>query len=170
MKEPRVYEVGYLLVPQITEEELDVKVDILRKIITDKGGLPIAEGRPELIDLAYPMSKDIENKRNEYTKGFFGWIKFDVSPDQTLAIKKELDALKIMIRNLLITTVREDTRVKPSVFAAKPTSSSKKDHSSAPSIAKEVQGSSAPAVAEEPAPKLSAEEIDAKIDELAGEE
>lgn len=161
MKEPRVYEIGYLLVPQIKEEELDAQVDALRKIITDKGGLPIAEGRPELIDLAYPMSKDIENKRHEYTKGYFGWIKFDVSPEQSLVIKKEMDALKVMIRNLLINTVREDTRAK--VPVSKPTS--KKEDAPAP-VAPKTEA----AEAKEDAPELTEAELDAKIDELAGEE
>lgn len=160
MKEPRVYEIGYLLVPQIKEEEIDAQVDALRKIITDKGGLPIAEGRPELIDLAYPMSKDIENKRNEYTKGYFGWIKFDVSPEQSLVIKKEMDALKVMIRNLLINTVREDTRAKVPV-ASKPVAKKEEAPAQAPVVAPEVK---------EDAPELTEEELDAKIDELAGEE
>jgi len=165
MKEPRVYELGYLLVPQIKEEELDIQVDALRKMITDKGGLPIAEGRPELIDLAYSMSKDIENKRHNYTKGFFGWIKFDVSPEQAPIIKKEMDALKIMIRNLLITTAREDTRAKINTYV-KPTG--KKDDTKAPASVAPKKEEAAPAA--EPAPKLSEAEMDAKIDEIAGEE
>ncbi len=164
MKEPRVYEIGYLLVPQIKEEELDAQVDALRKMITDKGGLPIAEGRPELIDLAYPMSKDIENKRHNYTKGFFGWIKFDVSPEQAPIIKKEMDALKIMIRNLLITTARGDTRAKISTFN-KPTG--KKEEASVPAAAAKKEEA---AEAKEAAPELTEAEVDAKIDELAGEE
>ncbi|MBP6925849.1 MAG: 30S ribosomal protein S6 [Candidatus Pacebacteria bacterium] len=159
MKEPKVYEVGYLLVPQITEESLDEHVDIVRKIITDQGGLPIAEGRPELIDLAYIMTKDIDNKRNQYNKGFFGWIKFDVSPERAPQIKKELDALKIMIRNLLITTVREDTKIKIGSFSR----TAKKDDV--------VTDHSVPAEAVvEDAPELTEEEFDKKIDELAGEE
>ena len=164
MKEPRVYEIGYLLVPQIKEEELDAQVDVLRKMITDKGGLPIAEGRPELIDIAYPMSKDIENKKHTYTKGFFGWIKFDVSPEQAPIIKKEMDALKIMIRNLMINTVREDTRAKISTFTK---ATNKKEESKAPAA---VAPKEEATEAKEAAPELTEAEMDAKIDELAGEE
>lgn len=158
MKEPRVYEIGYLLVPHIKEEDVDTKVDALRKMITDKGGLPIAEGRPELIELAYPISKDIENKRQQYTKGYFGWIKFDISPEATMTLKKEMDAQASIMRYLLITTVREDTRIGNALLAKPP---HKKD---------EVTGEAAPyeKVVETPAEPMNEEELDKKIDELAG--
>lgn len=161
MKEPRVYEIGYLLIPTIKEEDIDTHVDALRKMITEKGGLPISEGRPELIELAYPMQKDIENKRHTYTKGFFGWVKFDISPEQTMILKKEMDLFKGMIRFLLISTVREDTRVK----IAHPTKGSSRTGNDADT--KESTDTSEVAVQ---APVLSEDEIDAKIDEMAGEE
>jgi len=160
MKEPRVYEIGYLLVPQIREEEIDVRVDALRKMITDKSGLPISEGRPELITLAYPMSKDIENKRQEYTKGYFGWIKFDISPESVVTLKKELDATLDVVRYLILSTVREDTRIQTSILSTVKSLSKKEDGiEEVPLIMKHE---------ETPVEEINEVELDKKIDELTG--
>ncbi len=111
IRDPRVYEVGYLLVPQITTENLDAEVDVVRKIVTDQGGLPISEGPAALMELEYPMQKVVQNERQTYTKGYFGWIKFDISPESVEKIKKALDANDSVFRFLITNTVRENTLI-----------------------------------------------------------
>lgn len=109
--EPRVYEVGYHVLPIVGESDLDAEVNLIREAITKNGGELIKEGSPRLIDLAYPMSKIIENKRNEFSKGYFGWIKFAIAPEMTFVIKKILDEHPKLLRFIMISTVREDTIV-----------------------------------------------------------
>lgn len=109
--EPRVYEVGYLLSPAVRDEDLEKTVEALKDMVRSRGGEIIAEGAPEFIDLAYPMTKVIENKRYSYDQASFGWIKFELNPAETGSLKEELDGHTLVIRYLFISTVRENTIV-----------------------------------------------------------
>jgi ribosomal protein S6 len=164
LKQPRVYELGYVLSPVISEENLDEAIDVLRKVITDTNGLPISEGRAELIELAYTMTNIIENKKQDFDKGYFGWIKFDATPDAIAVIKKALDGMSTLVRHIIITTVRENTMVDAKVYAK---SNEKKQRPSTESVKKpdEEVKTHTP---EEPT-DIDEEEVDAKIDELASD-
>lgn len=109
MSEPRVYEVGYLVMPTVNEGDLSKERDALVALITKFKGLVISEGQPQLIDLAYDMSKMINNKKHDYSQAYFGWIKFDVSPDVIEALTADIDAMESLIRHMMIKTVRENT-------------------------------------------------------------
>lgn len=162
IREPRVYEVGYLLTPQINDDKLDAQIDVVRKIITDNGGLPISEGRAELIDLEYTMEVVIDNQKQSFSKGFFGWIKFDVTPEKMADIKEALDSLKTIVRFLLIKTVRENT----TAVARTPRPASSDD-------AGEKVAETAPVAEkteETPVEKIDEEALDKQIDDLVVEE
>ena len=107
--EPRVYELGFLLSPAVREEDLDSNVDQIKSIITDLSGTIMTDARPEFIDLAYEMSKIINNKRVRFNQGYFGWIKFSITPDQIKAINEVLEKNMLIIRNLITATVAENT-------------------------------------------------------------
>lgn len=158
LSDPRVYEVGYTLVPQIKEEDLDVEIDAVRSTITNNGGLPISEGRANLIELAYPMDKIVNNERNTYEKGYFGWIKFDVSPEKLADIKAGFEASEKIIRFLLISTVKENT-----MTDAKATNRFAKDESKDKETAPKKK-------AEKPAEPINEEKLDQQIDDLVVEE
>lgn len=105
----RVYELGFLLVPSITEGELSSSVDALKAHITKQEGTVLSDGLPEFIDLAYQMEKDVSGKKVKWTQGYFGWIKFEVAPDALAALKKALDADQTLIRYLLIKTTADNS-------------------------------------------------------------
>ncbi len=107
--EPRVYELGYLVMPSLSEGDLGNKRDALVALITRYEGIVVDEGQPVLIDLAYEMDKVIKNKRQKYQQAFFGWIKFDLVPEAIEALTKEIDAEEELIRSIVIKTVRENT-------------------------------------------------------------
>jgi len=69
----------------------------------------LADGYPKLIELAYPMRKAVANVWHTYTKGHFGWVKFEMAASETAALKEKLDQNKKVIRFLFIKTSREDT-------------------------------------------------------------
>ncbi|MFA6274463.1 MAG: hypothetical protein WC662_04855, partial [Candidatus Paceibacterota bacterium] len=61
----RVYEVGYLLVPTISEEEVPVIYGNLKELISSFGGELIFDEMPKMMNLAYPMLKVVQNVRNK---------------------------------------------------------------------------------------------------------
>ena len=107
--EPRVYEIGYLLAPTVDEGNLGNERDALVALITKSKGIVISEGQPQLIDLAYEMEKTLNNKRQTYQQAYFGWIKFDITPNLIDALADEIEAIETVIRSIMVKTVRENT-------------------------------------------------------------
>lgn len=178
--EPRMYELGYLLVPTIAEDDTGAQVEALRNIIEAEGGRIFSEGNPKIQELAYTISVDIKNKRYSYDKGYFGWIKFEADPISVDAIQAKLDTLGTMIRHLITKTVREegsnhiDLRLLPKLETEEKRPSRRPGvvsrSTSAPKIA------ATPDVADEldaeatEAPAASEADIDEAIDKLVEED
>lgn len=160
--EPRIYEVGYLLSPAVREEDLAGRVDDLKASLTKIGASVIAEGNPEFIDLAYEMSRIIDNKRVRFNQGYFGWIKFDVEPAKLEVVKEFFDTNTLIIRSLIISTVRENTIVSKKSLG-KILKGERQDDAEVSGEAPEVV-----AEAEVPAEKLD-EALDQEIKELVKE-
>jgi ribosomal protein S6 len=114
----RIYEVGYVLVPTVKDEESEKIVGSIRAEIEKAGGTFIAEGAPSLMRLAYPMAAPAPldagkgARRTEYDRGHFGWIKFETSVESAIALERSLGANENVMRSLVFRTVREDTRAK----------------------------------------------------------
>ncbi len=104
-----VYEVGYLMVPSIAEENLGGEVTVFKDTLTDFGVTFISDEYPKMIELAYEMSRSIANKKQKFSYGYFGWVKFECTPEVAHAIKGMLEKNEKLIRYLLVKTVRENT-------------------------------------------------------------
>ncbi len=109
--EPRVYELGYHILPTVDEGNIEKEREALVAIITQFGGKVLSEEIPALIDLAYDMDKVIKNKRNVFSQAYFGWIKFDIRPDNIEVLDDSVNALETVLRHLIIKTVAENTIV-----------------------------------------------------------
>ncbi len=104
-----VYEVGYLMIPTIPEEGLGEEVVSLKDALLEKGVNFISDEYPKLIELAYEMTRSISNKKQKFSYGYFGWVKFECKTDVANAIKDYLDKNEKLIRFILIKTIRENT-------------------------------------------------------------
>lgn len=104
-----VYEVSYLLLPSLAQEQVPAKVESIKQAISSAGGSVISFEDPVLIDLAYSMVKVLQTSRHKADSGYFGWIKFEVAKDAVEAIKKTLDNSEEILRYLIIKTVKENT-------------------------------------------------------------
>lgn len=109
--EPRVYELGYHLLPTVDEGNLEKEREALVAIITQFGGTVISEEMPALINLAYDMDKVINNKRNTFSQAYFGWIKFYLNPDWIVEFEEDVSAVENILRYLVIKTIPENTIV-----------------------------------------------------------
>jgi len=105
----RVYELGYLLVPTISEENVPVVFGNLKELVSSLGGVAISDEMPKRLPLAYAMAKVMANVRNKFNTAYFGWIKFMMDSDKVLELKKKLDLDPNIIRFLLLKTVKENT-------------------------------------------------------------
>jgi len=105
----RVYELGYLLVPTIPEENVAGVYTNLKDLISSFGGVAISDEMPKMIPLAYSMVKVVANVRSKFNTAYFGWIKFTMDSDKILKLKKKLDFDPEMIRFLILKTVKENT-------------------------------------------------------------
>jgi ribosomal protein S6 len=105
----RVYEVGYLLVPSIPEEEIATVYGNLKELVSSLKGQAISDEMPVMINLAYQMQKTVQNVRNKYSTAYFGWMKFYMDAEKVLELKKKLDLDANIIRFLVLKTVKENT-------------------------------------------------------------
>jgi ribosomal protein S6 len=105
----RIYEVGYLLVPTISEEDLPAIYGNLKETVASSGGDAISDEMPKMINLAYPMSKTLQNVITRFDSAYFGWVKFSMDPEKVSELKKKLELDPKMIRFLIIKTVKENT-------------------------------------------------------------
>ncbi len=105
----RVYEIGYLLVPTIDQEEVPATFGNLKDLISSFGGEVISDEMPKMISLAYPMLKVVSNVRNKFSTAYFGWTKFTMEAPKVLELKKKLDFDPLYIRFLILKTVKENT-------------------------------------------------------------
>ena len=108
-KTTRLYELGFILVPTIPELEVPQKVEALKSLVKGEGGVVTNEGTPEYIDLAYTIERTIGSKKNKYSQGYFGFIKFEAEPSALEALKKAFDIEEALVRYLLIKTDEANT-------------------------------------------------------------
>ena len=153
------YEVGFVLVPAMSEEKMVSEVATIKSIIEKSGAEIISDEMPVMVDLAYSMTKIVSAVRSKYSKGYFGWLKFEVESSLISEIKKELDASDTILRYLIIKTVKENTLLNGKMTLKKEEKAHKTDEYLNEEI---VEPSTDPVVSQE----IKPEELDKSIDEL----
>jgi len=143
-QEPRIYEIGYLLIPNLTSEEVTDSVNSIRDLAEGAGEIITSEN-PKLIKLAYAMEKTKDHKKHTFEEGHFGWMKFRGAPEKLGSIKNSLDENDNIIRFLIAKAIAEDTRVPKR-----------------PAVSRKPK----PAEAAKPSKPISEAELDKAIDEL----
>lgn len=109
--DPRIYEIGLLLVPILGDEGAQNRFGQLKKRLGELGATGISEGEPERIDLAYRMQNTVNNKKAFYGEAYFCWYKFEINPSVIATVETELKADTVVLRSLLFKTVRENTYI-----------------------------------------------------------
>ncbi len=104
-----VYEVGYIIVPTVSEENLGGEVTAFKDALGEMGAVFVSDEYPKMMELAYEMSRSIANKKQKFSYGYFGWVKFECSTVKARIIKEFLDRNEKFVRYLMIRTVREST-------------------------------------------------------------
>ena len=156
--ENNVYEIGYHVLPIIAEGDVEIVVNRLRTAIEKTGGTFVAEGAPQRLTLAYPMAVWTNGKWTKYNEAYFGWIKFEVDSASIASIEAACKADKDILRHLVISTVREDTRASVRQFVLKEVRRTDT-----------IKSSVRPKVATETKEEVSDEKLDEAIEELVAD-
>jgi len=107
--EIQIYELGYHLLPTIAEENINEEVAKIHSILTQNGANIIGEGLPSLRELSYQIQKRIETKSLQFSKAYFGWVKFELDRSKIAAVKSKVEVEGSVLRFLIVKTVRENT-------------------------------------------------------------
>ncbi|OIO30418.1 hypothetical protein AUJ77_03145 [Candidatus Nomurabacteria bacterium CG1_02_43_90] len=107
--EPRIYELGYHLIPTLAEEQIPAASGAVRGMIERISKDIIAEELPVFIDLAYQIVKTVEHKNKRFDEAYFGWIKFEAEPKGIAELEEGLKKDNNVLRYLVVKTLREDT-------------------------------------------------------------
>jgi ribosomal protein S6 len=114
----KVYEIGYLLVSSVPPEKVGDVVTTLKDVLSKKKAEIIAEEAPELMTLAYTMTKKIGTVHHRFDQAYFGWVKIEVSGSEIEEIKKAFEMHADMLRMLVMSTIRENTYLGKKAIAA----------------------------------------------------
>ena len=105
----RIYEVGFHIVPSIPEEKLSSELTAIKDVLEKNGAVFISEEFPKLKPLSYQMTKVLGPKHLKFDTAYFGWVKFEMAPENIDTVKKALELSETILRFLIIKTVREST-------------------------------------------------------------
>ena len=107
-----VYEIGFHLIPLVSEDEVASHVSQIKSILDKAGARVITEEFPTLTKLAYSISKKIKGSKESFDTAYFGWIKFEAMSGVLETIDENVRELEEVLRFIIIKTLREDTRRK----------------------------------------------------------
>lgn len=100
-KDLQIYELGFHILPSVSESDLPEAFSKLKSVIIENGGAVISEGFPRTRSLSYPISA--------CNKAYFGWIKFEAPKENIKKIEQIIKNDSQMLRFILVKTVKENT-------------------------------------------------------------
>lgn len=103
-----VYEIGFHLLPTLSETEVTAAVKALAGVITKNGGEFVGDKAPEKMDLAYSIQKRIGGKLTSFNSAYFGWMAFEIGSSTLVAIKAFLDTNDSILRYILVSTSKDE--------------------------------------------------------------
>jgi len=162
--EPRVYELGYHLVPTLSEEQIGGASKAVRGMIEGISKDIIAEESPVFIDLAYQIVKTINHKNKRFDDAYFGFIKFEASPEDIAKLEEGLKKDENVLRYLVVKTLRENTFI-----SKKFPSSNSKNHEENPVaevVSEEIAEASKEKTEGATEAKVPFDDVDKAIDKL----
>ena len=107
--EPRVYELGFHLDPELPIEEVKKAYQVIRELIASKGTV-VAEGEPEKIQLAYTISRQEVAGRRDFDSAYFSWIAYEATPVNHAEILAAAGANKRIVRFIDLLTTKDAAR------------------------------------------------------------
>lgn len=135
--ETAIYEIGYHLLPTLSESDAKAAVKDLTDLLKKSGASIVGEKEPVKIDLAYTIQKRIGGRLTPIKETHFGWVAFELPVSELPMIKTFMDANTSVVRYLLISTTAEEVKAFLEGAVAIPTAAASTATISAPKRATE---------------------------------
>jgi len=107
--EPRVYELGFHLDPELPSEEVKSAYETMRALIAGKSKI-VAEGEPVMVQLAYTISRQDTAGRRDFNSAHFCWIVYEAPAESHAKILTAASADKRIIRFIDLLTTKDVAR------------------------------------------------------------
>ncbi len=107
--EPRVYELGFHLDPELPVEEVKKVYQAIRGTIAEKGTV-VAEVEPEKIQLAYTISRQEVSGRRDFNSAYFAWIVYEMLASDHAGVITAAGANKSIVRFIDLITTKDQAR------------------------------------------------------------
>ncbi len=114
----QVYELGYHLVSTLDEAAVSTAVDSIKSLVEGAKGEHISEEAPEMMDLAYQITRRVAGNREDFNRAYFGTLKFRFETAAIADLQTALDSDLNIIRYIVFRTVEEETRVPEELLIA----------------------------------------------------
>lgn len=106
MDEGKVYEISYILDNRLDEGKALEKAEAFKKDIASLEGSFISEETPYVRELSYEMIRVVNNVNVRFTEGYFGFIKFEMTPTKIEGLNKKLKLDEEIVRFLILKTTK----------------------------------------------------------------
>lgn len=136
-QEATVYEVGYHLLPSLSDDEVQAWVKDLTAFLKKQGADFVGEKMPEKIDLAYAIERRVEGRFQAVRSAYFGWVAFSLEPRSIAQVKKFMDMHQSVLRYLIVTTSVDEVKAVMEGKVLVPKAASSTDAIAAPKRAEE---------------------------------
>lgn len=127
-----VYEVGYHLLPTLSEAEVTAATKDIASFLTKEGAVFVGDHAPERIDLAYDISKRINGRITPFKEAYFGWMAFELARANAVKVKAFLDAHAHILRYLFVATSKDEVKAVMEGAVLIPTASASTEAIAAP--------------------------------------
>jgi ribosomal protein S6 len=96
------YELGYHLVPSLSEDDLALRVGEIMQAVANAGGTIVSEGAPQACTLTYTIARLRGGRWEKYDTSFFGWVRFDAPTTAIAPLKDLLEHADFVVRHLIL--------------------------------------------------------------------
>jgi ribosomal protein S6 len=107
--EPRVYELGFHLDPELSSDEANKEFKKVRDFIAGKAEI-VAEGSSQKVQLAYTISRQETSGRRDFDSAYFSWIVYEATPEAHAEVVALAGAEKKIVRFIDLLTTKEAAR------------------------------------------------------------
>lgn len=104
LDEKEIYEISFIFDNRLEEGVAVEKLETLKKDIASLGGSFISEETPYMRELSYEMVRVVNNVNIKFAQGYFGWVKFELLPENLEEINKKLKLDEEVVRFLIVKT------------------------------------------------------------------